>query len=72
MLLKMMEEKPVGIVIRKSNREIIKANRMAAEQYGLSGRRRNDRTDTSRNVPSPARTTIFQNTLEAHSAPISL
>jgi len=37
MLLKMIEENPVGIVIRKSNREIIKANKVAAEQYGFPG-----------------------------------
>jgi len=37
MLLKMIEENPVGIVILKSNREIIKANRAAAEQYGYQG-----------------------------------
>ena len=37
MLLKMIEENPVGIVILKNNREIIKANRAAAEQYGYPG-----------------------------------
>ena len=36
-LLKMIEENPVGIVIRRSNREIIKANRAAAKQYGYQG-----------------------------------
>ena len=37
MLLSMIDENPVGIVISKSNREIIKANRVAAEQYGFQG-----------------------------------
>lgn len=37
MLMTMMEENPVGIVILKGNREIIKANRAAAEQYGYRG-----------------------------------
>ena len=37
MLFKMIEEMPVGVVIHNKNREIIKANRKAAEQYSFSG-----------------------------------
>ena len=32
-MFKMMEEMPVGVIIYNSNREIVKANRKAAEQY---------------------------------------
>ena len=37
MLFRMIEEMPVGVIIYNSNREIIKANRKAAEQYSYSG-----------------------------------
>jgi signal transduction histidine kinase/CheY-like chemotaxis protein len=37
MLFKMIEEMPVGVIIHNRNREIIKANRKAAEQYSYSG-----------------------------------
>lgn len=37
MLFKMIEEMPVGVIIHNKNREIIKANRKAAEQYSYSG-----------------------------------
>jgi signal transduction histidine kinase/CheY-like chemotaxis protein len=37
MLFKMIEEMPVGVVIHNKNREIIKANKKAAEQYSFSG-----------------------------------
>jgi signal transduction histidine kinase/CheY-like chemotaxis protein len=36
MLFKMLEEMPVGVVIHNKNREIIKANKKAAEQYSFS------------------------------------
>ena len=36
MLFRMIEEMPVGVIIHNSNREIIKANRKAAEQYSYS------------------------------------
>lgn len=36
MLYKMIEEMPVGVVIHNKNREIIKANKKAAEQYSFS------------------------------------
>ncbi len=37
MLFRMIEEMPVGVIIYNRNREIIKANRKAAEQYSYSG-----------------------------------
>jgi len=37
MLFKMIDEMPVGVVIHNKNREIIKANRKAAEQFSFSG-----------------------------------
>jgi signal transduction histidine kinase/CheY-like chemotaxis protein len=37
MLFKMIDEMPVGVIIHNKNREIIKANRKAAEQYSFSG-----------------------------------
>jgi len=37
MLYKMIEEMPVGVIIHKRNREIIKANRKAAELYSFAG-----------------------------------
>ncbi len=36
MLFSMIDEMPVGVIIHKRNREIIKANRKAAEQYSFS------------------------------------
>jgi signal transduction histidine kinase/CheY-like chemotaxis protein len=37
MLFRMIEEMPAGVIIYNRNREIIKANRKAAEQYSYSG-----------------------------------
>lgn len=37
MLFKLIEEMPVGIIIHNKNREIIKANKVAATQYSYSG-----------------------------------
>jgi signal transduction histidine kinase/CheY-like chemotaxis protein len=37
MLLRLIEEIPVGIIIHNKNREIIKANKVAAAQYSYSG-----------------------------------
>lgn len=37
MLSRMVEEMPAGVVIYNGNREIIKANGLAAEQYGYAG-----------------------------------
>jgi signal transduction histidine kinase/CheY-like chemotaxis protein len=37
MLFSMIDEMPVGVIIHNKNREIIKANRKAAEQYSFSG-----------------------------------
>jgi signal transduction histidine kinase/CheY-like chemotaxis protein len=37
MLFRMIEEMPVGVIIHNRNREIIKANRKAAEQYSYAG-----------------------------------
>jgi signal transduction histidine kinase/CheY-like chemotaxis protein len=37
MLFKMIDEMPVGVIIYNRNREIIKANRKAAEQYSYEG-----------------------------------
>ncbi len=36
MLFRMIEEMPAGVIIHNKNREIIKANRVAAEQYSYS------------------------------------
>lgn len=36
MLFKLIEEMPVGVIIHNSNREIIKANKVAANQYSYS------------------------------------
>ena len=47
MLFKMIEEMPVGVIIYNRNREIIKANRKAAEQYAYPGEDRNERKDIS-------------------------
>ena len=33
MLFKLIEEMPVGVIIHNKNREIIKANKVAANQY---------------------------------------
>ena len=33
MLFKLIEEMPVGVIIHNKNREIIKANKVAASQY---------------------------------------
>jgi len=37
MLFRMIEEMPVGVIIHNKNREIIKANKKAAEQYSYPG-----------------------------------
>ena len=37
MLFRMIEEMPVGVIVHNKNREIIKANRRAAEQYSYAG-----------------------------------
>ncbi len=39
MLFKMIDEMPVGIIIHNKNREIMKANRVAAEQFSWSDER---------------------------------
>ena len=35
MLFKLIEEMPVGVIIHNKNREIIKANKVAADQYSF-------------------------------------
>jgi signal transduction histidine kinase/CheY-like chemotaxis protein len=37
MLFKLIEEMPVGVIIHNKNREIIKANKVAANQYSYAG-----------------------------------
>ena len=38
MLFKLIEEMPVGVIIHNKNREIVKANKVAASQYSYASK----------------------------------